>query len=90
MNKANDMLRRAADYMQESEEGDYNNSISMEIYTYLESDEAMELERLRAQVEVLTTAIEAANLALAWTPIASQLHRDAIKLLKEATCQPTP
>jgi hypothetical protein len=65
-------------------------SNSMEIYTYLESDEAMELERLRAQVEVLTTAIEAANLALAWTPIASQLHRDAIKLLKEATCQPTP
>ena len=86
MNKVNDMLRRAADNL--AFVGMYK--LAAEINTYLESDEAMELERLRAQVEILTTTIEAANLALAGAPIASQLHQDAIKLLKEATCQPTP
>ena len=86
MNKANDLLRRATDNL--AFVGMYK--LATEIKDYLESDEAMELERLRAQVEVLATTIEAANLALDGAPIASQIHRDAIKLLKEATCQPTP
>ncbi len=85
MSKANDLLRRAADYLADAGAC----KLATEICDYLESDEAMELGRLRAQVEILTTTIEAANLALAGAPIVSQLHRDAIKLLKDVTCQPT-
>jgi hypothetical protein len=32
-----ELLKRAADMLQDQEEGDYNNALAMEIYAYLDS-----------------------------------------------------
>ena len=61
------------------------NAFQIEIRGLKSHVSALEAERdnLRGQVEILTTAIQAASSAMASAPIVSRYHRDAIEALRD-------
>ena len=64
------------------------NAFQIEIRRQQSHVAALEIERdnLQGQVEILTTAIQAASSAMTAAPIVSRYHRDAIEALREIQC----
>ena len=64
------------------------NAFQIEIRRLQSHVSALEVGRdnLQGQVEILTTAIQAASSAMASAPIVSRYHRDAIEALREIQC----